>query len=113
MYLFPRIEVHHEPLFRILRRSLLPVVDEPLLVAIEHVHVLENRRQVLVRADPVTLQLREPVDERLVVDRIHEVVVLVPDVRRVAVEHGVLAVVLLKDLGPVDVFDDHVVKPYF
>jgi len=46
-----------------------------------------------------------------VVDRVHEVVVLVPDVRRIAVEHGVRAVVLREDLGPVEVLEDHVVEP--
>ena len=75
------------------------------------IHVLERFRQVLVRIDPVALQSHELVDERLVVDRVHEAVVLVTDVRRVAVEHGVPTVVLCEDISPVEVLDDNVPEP--
>lgn len=44
------------------------------------------------------------------VDRVHEVVVPVADLRQVAVEHSGLAVVLHEDTGPVEVLDDDVAE---
>ena len=70
-----RLKVHHQKLFRVLRLTTLPAIVEAVIFAVEHVHVFERRQQALVRADLVTLQIYEPVDERLVVDLVHELVV--------------------------------------
>ena len=46
------------------------------------------------------------------VDQVHEIVALVADVRRIAVEHGVFAVVVREEIGPVEVLNDHIPEPF-
>lgn len=94
-----RIEVHRQPVFRVLRLATLPDVDEPLLVAAEHLHVLEGPSR---SSRPPVLRARQRAPRSRLCS---QDIILVADVRRVTVEHGVLAFVLFEDIGPVEVLD--------